>query len=640
MAYGLEDAAGNPLVALDGVVGDGTGQTIAIVDAYDDPVLLSSTDPNFNTSDLHVFDAYYGLADPVHFLKLNQTGGTSYSSPNSGWATEEALDVEWVHVLAPGANIVLFEANSNSDADLFATVNEARSWAGVTGVPPVSVVTMSWGSSGEVQSKEATYDPYFTTPSGHVGMTFLASTGDNGAPGIYPAYSPNVVAVGGTSLYLNADNSYQSESGWSGSGGGQSQYEAEPGYQSGVQSSGMRQIPDVSFDADPNTGVAVYDSYGSGGWIQVGGTSVSSPCWAGLVGVADQLRASQGESSLDGVSQVLPTLYSLPAADFHDITSGSNRGFSAHAGYDMVTGIGSPVANKLVPDSVPVTSKGTVRFWAHAYAIGSSPIITVRDLDLAANPSCAVTLTSSAGDSETVSLPAQGGGVFRGSIVTSDGPVTAGDGILEAVPGGTITVTYDDADDGTGHPATVTDQATMFRLDHYVFTTVSGPETAGVAFPVTVSACDSSNAVISGYNGTATLSGSGQSGRAARQSRVGHVCLRRVDRQHNRQRLGHRRGADGRRRRRPHRQQQRLRRGADQFPDTPDGHDSAGKPGLRRIRHREHRLGRRHSGLRDFSGPVPDNHGNGGSIVAGPATGGRADRSRWESRHGDGVRCG
>ncbi len=350
MAYGLEDSLGNPLVTLGGVVGDGTGQTVAIVDAYDDPALLSGTDPNFNTSDLHVFDTYYGLADPAHFLKLNQTGGTSYPAANSDWATEEALDVEWVHVFAPGANIVLFEANSNSDADLMATVNEARTWAGVAGVPPVSVVSMSWGSTGsEPQSDETTYDSYFTTPSGHVGMTFLASTGDSGAPGGYPAFSPNVVAVGGTSLYLNADNSYQSESGWSDSGGGQSQYETEPGYQSGVQSSGMRQIPDVSFDADPNTGVAVLDSYGYGGWVQVGGTSVSSPCWAGLVSVADQLRATQGIGSLDGISQTLPTLYTLPSADFHDITSGNN-GYPAHAGYDMVTGIGSPQTAALVPD--------------------------------------------------------------------------------------------------------------------------------------------------------------------------------------------------------------------------------------------------------------------------------------------------
>ena len=209
MAYGLEDASGNPLVKLGGIVGDGTGQTIAIIDAYDDPALVSSTSPNFNTSDLHIFDAQYGLPDPPNFLKLNQRGGTRYPSANAGWATEEALDVEWAHVLAPGANIVLFEANSNYDTDLFATVAEASVWAGGAGVPPVSVVTHELGSTAKrIQSEETTYDSYFTTPSGHIGITFLASTGDSGAPGEYPAFSPNVVAVGGTSLYLNTDNSY------------------------------------------------------------------------------------------------------------------------------------------------------------------------------------------------------------------------------------------------------------------------------------------------------------------------------------------------------------------------------------------------------------------------------------------------
>ena len=110
----------------------------------------------------------------------------------------------------------------------------------------------------------------------------------------------------------------------------------------------------------------------------------------------------------------------------------------------------------------------------------------VSDLDLAGDPSCPVTVTSSAGDSETLSLSAIGGGVFPGSIVTSGAAVTPGDGILETVAGGTITVTYNDANDGTGNPATVTDQASTFSVDHFTFSTISGPETAGVPFSVTV----------------------------------------------------------------------------------------------------------------------------------------------------------
>ena len=210
---------------------------------------------------------------------------------------------------------------------------------------------MSFGRSES--SDDAALNSVFTTPSGQPGVTFLASTGDSGAPGGFPAFSPNVVAVGGTTLTINSSTyAWVGETGWSGSGGGQSVYQSEPSYQSGVQNSGWREIPDVAFDADPNTGVAVYDSYDYGSsspWVQVGGTSLSSPCWAGLVAIANQLRASQGQGSLDGLSQTLPVLYGLPASDFHDITSGSNGGFSAGPGYDMVTGIGSPVANLLVP---------------------------------------------------------------------------------------------------------------------------------------------------------------------------------------------------------------------------------------------------------------------------------------------------
>ena len=152
----------------------------------------------------------------------------------------------------------------------------------------------------------------------------------------------------------------------------------------------------------------------------------------------------------------------MQSGDYHDIVSGSNCAYSAGLGYDMVTGIGTPVANQLVPDFVPATSKGTVAFDAATYQFGTYASITVADLDLISDASCPVTLTSSAGDSETLTLTAAGGGVFTGTILVSDGPAVVGDGILENAPGGTITVTYHDANDGTGHPATVTAEATTF----------------------------------------------------------------------------------------------------------------------------------------------------------------------------------
>jgi hypothetical protein len=328
-------------IGFGGVAGDGSGQTIAIIDAFDDPNAAS---------DLHNFDQGFGLSDAPSFTRLNENGGTALpgvdttdAKPNT-WALEESLDIEWAHVMAPRAGIILYEAQSTSLDDLVAAaVNTARN------NPNVTVISMSFGG-GEFAG-ETGYDSYFTTPAGHKGITFLSSTGDSGAPGGYPAYSPNVVAVGGTTLSIDSAGNYVGESGWSGSGGGESTQESEPSFQHSVQSTGVRITPDVSIDADPNSGVPVYDTFdnsASAPWMQVGGTSLAAPMWAGLIAVADQGRAINGLSSLDGPSQTLPMLYKAPASDFHDITTGNNGGFGAGAGYDAVTGRGSPIAHPIV----------------------------------------------------------------------------------------------------------------------------------------------------------------------------------------------------------------------------------------------------------------------------------------------------
>ncbi len=338
-AYGIDQ------VEFGATMGDGAGETIAIVDAYDDPDLVDSTSANFKNSDLAQFDKLFGLPDPPSFEKLGQDGSTNLpgTDPTGEWEVEEALDVEWAHAIAPAASIVLIECNG---AGLESLLNDGTRTA--ASLPGVSVVSMCFGSSEF--TGEQSFDGDLTTPSGHQGVTFVASTGDCGSPGEYPACSPNVVAVGGTSLYLNGDNSYQTEAGWSCSGGGISAYESEPTYQQGVQDTGQRTIPDVAFDADPNTGVQIYDSYNRANpCFLEGGTSLAAPCWAGLIAIADQGRAAAGGTTLDGPSQTLPALYSLPAGDFHDITSGSN-GAEATPGYDMVTGLGSPQANILVYD--------------------------------------------------------------------------------------------------------------------------------------------------------------------------------------------------------------------------------------------------------------------------------------------------
>jgi hypothetical protein len=325
------------------IVGDGTGQTIAIVDAYDD----SSA-----ASDLTSFDQQFGLANPT-FIKVGidangNASTTNFPPGDTNWAVEEALDVEWSHAVAPKATILLVEANSASITDLLAAVDYASKYTGV------AAVSMSWGA-GEFLG-ETSYDSHFTTPAGHTGVTFFASSGDSGAPAGWPSISDHVVSTGGTTLNVDSSGNYQSESGWSGSGGGPSAYYSAPSYQNnlkvyGVNVNGMRAAPDVAYDSDPKTGVAVLASYGYGGWVQVGGTSAASPQWAGLMAIIDQGRVLANESPLDGYTQTLPDLYQLASADFNDITSGNN-GYPAGPGFDLVTGLGTPVANKLVADMV------------------------------------------------------------------------------------------------------------------------------------------------------------------------------------------------------------------------------------------------------------------------------------------------
>jgi hypothetical protein len=355
------------------VAGDGSGTTIAIVDAYDDPNVAN---------DLHQFDLAYNLPDPT-FTKVNQSGGSTMPAADGGWASEIALDVEWAHAIAPKASILLVEANDSSYANLFTAASYAAKQSGVV------AVSMSFGG-GEF-SGETSYDSTFQTPSGHAGVTFVAASGDYGAPPSYPAASPNVLAVGGTTLNVDSSGNILSESAWSGSGGGLSAVEAQPSYQKGIvtQTSTWRTNPDVAYDADPNTGFAVYDSYNNGTaapWSQFGGTSDAAPQWAALIAIADQGRALAGLGSLDGPSQTLPKLYALASGDYHDITSGQTTGspaYSAGTGYDLTTGRGSPLANKIVADLVG-SSAAAPHFSVSAPSgatAGSSFSLTVTALD-------------------------------------------------------------------------------------------------------------------------------------------------------------------------------------------------------------------------------------------------------------------
>jgi subtilase family serine protease len=294
----------------------GAGQTIAIVDAYDDPTA---------EYDLGVFSSQFSLPACSTangcFRKVNQSGGSLPPRADPVWALEISLDVQWAHAIAPGAHILLVEASSASFTNLLAAEDYAKTHA--------AYVSNSWG--GSEFNGEATYDSHFVQP----GASFFVSAGDSGLPAEYPSASPNVISVGGTRLNFSG-GVLASETGWSSGGGGCSAYELAsaaqasfPGYAQSGCAAGARATPDVSLDADPASGVAVYDStryQGRSGWFTVGGTSASSPMWA-------------ARSADAGIVVNAAYVYGAGIA-YRDVTSGNN-GASCLVGYDLCTGRGS-----------------------------------------------------------------------------------------------------------------------------------------------------------------------------------------------------------------------------------------------------------------------------------------------------------
>ena len=315
----------------------GAGATIAIVDAYHDPNLvadLNAFDKAFMTTAGGSTSLYSAYGDASRFLTVVSQSGGKNDLPKADklWASEIALDVESAHAIAPGAKVLLVEARSSALADLLAA--DARAVA-----MGANVVSNSWGS--EEFAAEASYDTTFAAK----GVTFVFAAGDGGRQS-YPATSPRVLSVGGTTL-LVAGGRWTGETAWSGGGGGVSTIEGKPAYQNSAVAGAFRSGPDVSYDADPNTGFAIYDTYQSPGWVQTGGTSAGAPQWAALVALADGTRAAAGRSALDGFSQALPALYKLAAARsgvtaYQDITSGGNKVAAAGHGYDAATGLGTP----------------------------------------------------------------------------------------------------------------------------------------------------------------------------------------------------------------------------------------------------------------------------------------------------------
>ena len=366
VAYGMETLIEQGMT--------GKGQTVVDIVSYGSPTLQQ---------DINVFDQQFGL--PPITLSIMSPIGTAKPDPTNndmtGWAEETTLDVEMIHAMAPGANIVV----------LTSPVDETE---GTIGLPEFlkleqyavnhhlgQVFSQSYVASETTLSDSAgrqlvaTYTDFYKMATTQQGWTILNGSGDHGATDYsnvaattfsptpivnFPADDPWVTAVGGTTLLSSPSST--SETAWSGSGGGFSKFFAEPDYQkqlpTNVQSElkGQRGVPDIAANADPMSAMAIYFN---GQWQQVGGTSAATPTWAGIIAVADQMAGHP-------LGFINPALYKIAAsskatADFRDITSGTNsfsqgnvnvQGYSAVAGWDPVTGHGAPIGSKLLPDLI------------------------------------------------------------------------------------------------------------------------------------------------------------------------------------------------------------------------------------------------------------------------------------------------
>ncbi len=481
----------------------GFGETIAIVDAYDDPTA---------ESDLNVFSSQYGLPACTTangcFEKVNQTGGSRYPRTDAGWALEISLDIQWAHAIAPGAKILLVEASSNSFTNLLAGEDYAQLHA--------DYVSNSWG--GSEFSSESSSDSHFARP----GVSFFVSSGDAGLPAEYPSASANVISVGGTTLNFSG-GTFVSETGWSSGGGGCSAYENATAAQSAfsgyaqVSCGGKRATPDVSLDADPASGVSVYDgtSYqGQSGWFTIGGTSASSPMWAARSAVAGTLVNAA-------------YIYGTTIA-FRDIASGNN-GAPCLSGFDLCSGRGSWLDG-------PSSTQPTLTMSGGGQTLNPGQTSAPMTVSISAAPSSDLTVTlsttSATGNFSSTSVTIKATQTTSGTFTYTDSSV------------GTWTVTAS----ATG----ATNTTTPITIAGTAPASMNVAVTAGAAtkkgpnygVPLTVTARDSSGAAISGASvtlgiypgstcfgtpvtsGSSTTSSSGQTGFNFSTRQTGAWCAK------------------------------------------------------------------------------------------------------------------
>ena len=460
-----------------------SAQTIGIVDAYDDPNI---------EADLAAFDNAYGLPACTTangcFTKINQSGGTTYPTANSGWSLEIALDVETAHQTCQNCKILLVEATTASLANLGTAENQAVARG-------ANVVSNSWGAP-EYSSETTDEARYFN----HPGVAITASTGDGGYGVEFPAASRYVTAVGGTTLNLNGDNTWQSETAWSGAGSGCSAYIPKPAWQTDT-SCARRTVGDVSADADPNTGAAVYDSVsyqGQTGWFQVGGTSLATPLIAAIYALTGNAASTNAGS----------TPYAH-ASSLHDVTSGSNGSCggtylcTAKVGYDGPTGLGTPngiaafsTASGPPPPPPPAD-----------FSVGVSPTSTT--VAPGTNAVYTVSVGATGGFSDTVGLTQTGlpNGTFSPATVTASGSST-------------LTVSTTGLAAGS-YPFTITGKDTSTSATHSVAATLvvaSGPPpnfsisvspTSRTILPTSTSTYTVTITPTNGFSGPVSLSATG-----------------------------------------------------------------------------------------------------------------------------------
>ncbi|BBB61701.1 hypothetical protein UNDKW_3428 [Undibacterium sp. KW1] len=481
----------------------GAGQTIYIVNANHDPNIvaeLNAFNQKFGLPACTVKSIPAGTALPLPAASSNvcefsvvystSGGGMTSATPayDSGWATEIALDVQWAHATAPLARIILIEAADSSMSNMIGGIKLANAMG-------PGIVSMSFGA--HEGNWTAGVESTFTTAK----MTYLAATGDNGPAVEWPAVSPNVVAVGGTSLTYSGTS--RTEVAWSNTGGGVSAYTATPSYQNntvpGVGTPARRTVADVSMNADPNTGqyVAVMTPGSSVvNWVSAGGTSLSTPQWAGVIAIANATLAQAGKPVLGAPHAVLynkiATTPGSYASSFADVAKGSNGTCAscvAKTGHDQLTGLGTPNVTSLLS-----TLGGTV--------IATAPTVTSASISGQVGTALSFTVSATAANPLTYTLS----GNPAGMSINSSGIVSWATPVAGTY---TVVVTALDAKTGLSGKGTYTIVISAPVPPAISATTINGKAGTALSFNITATSTNPLTYSITGAPSGMTATSAG-----------------------------------------------------------------------------------------------------------------------------------